>query len=71
DDKAREVVETFYVTDHVDKWSTPWLVIHSSKDFRLPQTDWIGVFCAPKQCAHLPTPWFDQIVLVLMMIGEA
>ncbi|KAI0252450.1 hypothetical protein BJV78DRAFT_1124818 [Lactifluus subvellereus] len=55
--------------DHVDKWSTPWRVIHSSKDYRLPQMDGIGAFHALKQCTHLPMPWFDQIVL--MTIGEA
>ncbi|KAI0252007.1 hypothetical protein BJV78DRAFT_1125222, partial [Lactifluus subvellereus] len=49
--------------------STPWLMIHSNKGFRLPQTDRIGVFHALKQCAHLPMPWFDEIVL--MTIGEA
>ncbi|KAI0252086.1 hypothetical protein BJV78DRAFT_1204536 [Lactifluus subvellereus] len=27
-------------------WSTPWLVIHSSMDCRLPQTDGIGAFHA-------------------------
>ncbi|KAI0252092.1 hypothetical protein BJV78DRAFT_1204615 [Lactifluus subvellereus] len=37
-------------------WSTPWLVIHGSKDYRLPQTDGIGAFHALKQCAHLPIP---------------
>ncbi|KAI0246750.1 hypothetical protein BJV78DRAFT_117024 [Lactifluus subvellereus] len=42
-----------------------WPVIHSSKDYRLPQTDGIH---ALKQCAHLPILWFDQVVL--MTIGE-
>ncbi|KAI0250747.1 hypothetical protein BJV78DRAFT_1127390, partial [Lactifluus subvellereus] len=62
DDKAREVAEKLSVTDHVDNWSTPWLVIHSSKDYRLPQTDWIGVFHALKQCAHLPIPWCRKVI---------
>ncbi len=34
----------------VDKWSTPMLVIHGSKDYRLPETDGIGAFHALQQC---------------------
>jgi hypothetical protein len=34
----KTVIEKFYVTDHVDNRSTPWLVIHSSKDCRLGLT---------------------------------
>lgn len=33
----------------VDKWSTPMLVIHGSKDYRLPETDGIGAFHALQQ----------------------
>ena len=35
----------------VEKWSTPMLIIHGSKDYRLPETDGIGGFNALQQCA--------------------
>lgn len=37
----------------VDKWSTPMLVIHGSKDYRLPETDGIGAFHALQQYVAL------------------
>ncbi|KAI0246747.1 hypothetical protein BJV78DRAFT_1101617, partial [Lactifluus subvellereus] len=43
-------------------WSTPWLVIHSSTDYHLPQTDGTGAFRALKQCAHLPMPWNRKVI---------
>ena len=55
-----EVVEKFYVADHVDKWSTPWFVIYSNKDCCLPQSDEIGAFHALKQCAHFPCRLIDD-----------
>jgi dipeptidyl aminopeptidase/acylaminoacyl peptidase len=45
------VLEKFNPINYVDKWSTPQLVIHGSKDYRLPETDGIGAFHALKQCA--------------------
>ncbi|KAI0248248.1 hypothetical protein BJV78DRAFT_1131872, partial [Lactifluus subvellereus] len=57
-----EVVEKFYMMDNVNKWSTTWLVVHSSKDYRLPQTGGIGAFHVLKQCAHLPMPWHRKVI---------
>ena len=40
----------------VSKWSTPQLVIHSGKDYRLPETDGIGAFHALQQ--YIFSLWF-------------
>jgi dipeptidyl aminopeptidase/acylaminoacyl peptidase len=44
------VLEKYNPINHVHKWSTPQLIIHGSKDYRLPETDGIGAFHALKQC---------------------
>lgn len=44
--KAKAVLEKYDPTNFVHKWSTPMLVIHGSKDYRLPETDGIGAFHA-------------------------
>ncbi len=33
----------------VQRWSTPQLVVHGSRDYRLPETDGIGAFHALQQ----------------------
>lgn len=42
-------------TNFVHKWSTPQLLIHGSKDYRLPETEGIGAFHALQQSVWLPT----------------
>jgi hypothetical protein len=42
--EAKEVLAKFNPINYVDKWSTPQLVIHCSKD--VPETDGIGAFHA-------------------------
>lgn len=37
----------------VSKWSTPQLIVHGSKDFRLPETEGISAFHALQQCVVL------------------
>ncbi|KAF8272175.1 alpha/beta-hydrolase [Lactarius quietus] len=49
DKDTKEVLERFNPVNFVHKWSTPQLVIHGSKDYRLPETDGIGAFHALKQ----------------------
>ncbi|KAI0283918.1 alpha/beta-hydrolase [Russula aff. rugulosa BPL654] len=49
DREAKEVLEKYNPINFVHKWSTPQLVIHGSKDYRLPETDGIGAFHALKQ----------------------
>ncbi|ETW81653.1 serine peptidase S9 [Heterobasidion irregulare TC 32-1] len=49
DDNAKKVLDKFNPTNFVHKWSTPQLVIHGSKDYRLPETDGIGAFHALRQ----------------------
>lgn len=39
----------FSPSNHVDKWSTPELIIHGSRDYRLPETDGIAAFHALQQ----------------------
>jgi len=38
----------------VPKWSTPQLIIHSSRDFRLPETEGIGAFHALQEWVSFP-----------------
>ncbi|KAA1469919.1 alpha/beta-hydrolase [Dentipellis sp. KUC8613] len=49
DAKAKEILAKFNPTKFVHQWSTPQLVIHGSKDYRLPETDGIGAFHALRQ----------------------
>ena len=35
--------------DYVHKWSTPQLIVHGSKDYRLPETEGIAAFHALQQ----------------------
>lgn len=46
---VRPFAARFDPINFVDKWSTPMLVIHGSKDYRLPETDGIGAFHALQQ----------------------
>lgn len=39
----------FNPANYVHKWSTPQLLIHGSKDYRLPETEGIGAFHALQQ----------------------
>ena len=41
-------------TNFVHKWSTPQLLIHGSKDYRLPETEGIGAFHALQQLVFPP-----------------
>jgi hypothetical protein len=40
--------------NYVDKWTTPQLLIHGSKDYRLPETESIGAFHALQQFVNDP-----------------
>ena len=42
--------DRFSPSNYVANWSTPQLIIHSSKDYRLPDTEGIGAFHALQQC---------------------
>ena len=54
------MLEKYNPINYVHKWSTPELVIHGSKDYRLPETDGIGAFHALKQCAYI-SKFYDLI----------
>lgn len=43
----------FNAANYVHKWSTPQLIIHGSKDYRLPETEGIGAFHALQQYVFL------------------
>ncbi|EIM85929.1 alpha/beta-hydrolase [Stereum hirsutum FP-91666 SS1] len=47
--RARAIIEKYNPRNFVNHWSTPQLIIHGSKDFRLPDTEGIGAFHALKQ----------------------
>ncbi|KAH9969542.1 alpha/beta-hydrolase [Russula dissimulans] len=49
DEEAKLVLDKFNPINYVHEWSTPQLIIHGSKDYRLPETDGIGAFHALKQ----------------------
>ncbi|KAJ6563539.1 Alpha/Beta hydrolase protein [Mycena sp. CBHHK59/15] len=47
--KSKELSEKFSPSNYVNKWSTPQLLIHGSKDYRLPETESLGPFHALQQ----------------------
>lgn len=55
-----ENYEKFNPLNHVKDWRVPMLVIHSAKDFRIPDTQGLGAFTAlqrrgiPSQLLHFP-----------------
>jgi dipeptidyl aminopeptidase/acylaminoacyl peptidase len=55
-----ENYERFNPINHVKDWRVPMLVIHSGKDFRIPETQGIGAFTAlqrrgiPSKLLHFP-----------------
>jgi dipeptidyl aminopeptidase/acylaminoacyl peptidase len=49
DPKSKALSEKFSPSNYVNKWSTPQLIIHGSKDYRLPETEGIGAFHALQQ----------------------
>lgn len=55
-----ENYEKFNPINHVKDWRVPMLVIHSAKDFRIPDTQGLGAFTAlqrrgiPSQLLHFP-----------------
>ncbi|PPQ84495.1 hypothetical protein CVT26_003741 [Gymnopilus dilepis] len=49
DAKSKKLSEKYSPANYVHKWSTPQLLIHGSKDYRLPETESIGAFHALQQ----------------------
>ncbi|KII90539.1 hypothetical protein PLICRDRAFT_106263 [Plicaturopsis crispa FD-325 SS-3] len=49
DEKSKKLSEKFSPSNYVSKWSTPQLLIHGSKDYRLPETESIAAFHALQQ----------------------
>ncbi|KAF9483390.1 hypothetical protein BDN70DRAFT_873894 [Pholiota conissans] len=49
DPQSQETLKKFSPSNFVSKWSTPQLLIHGSKDYRLPETESIGAFHALQQ----------------------
>ncbi|KAF8627426.1 hypothetical protein AX17_006241 [Amanita inopinata Kibby_2008] len=47
--KSRSLSQKYSPSNFVDKWSTPQLLIHGSKDYRLPETESISAFNALQQ----------------------
>ncbi|TFK40524.1 Alpha/Beta hydrolase protein [Crucibulum laeve] len=47
--KSKKLSEKYSPANYVHKWSTPQLLIHGSKDYRLPETESIGAFHALQQ----------------------
>ncbi|KAJ6585138.1 alpha/beta-hydrolase [Mycena capillaripes] len=54
DPKSKKLSEKFSPANYVANWSTPQLLIHGSKDYRLPETESIGPFHALQQLG-IPT----------------
>lgn len=42
--------DRYDAANFADKWSTPMLIIHGSKDYRLPETEGISAFHVLQQC---------------------
>jgi len=49
DPKVKETIKKFNPVEFVPKWSTPELIVHGSKDYRLAETDGIAAFHALQQ----------------------
>jgi len=49
DKKSKALSEKFSPSNFVNNWNTPQLLIHGSKDYRLPETESIGAFHALQQ----------------------
>ncbi|PFH53996.1 hypothetical protein AMATHDRAFT_53711 [Amanita thiersii Skay4041] len=49
DKKSQKLSQKYSPSNFVEKWSTPQLLIHGSKDFRLPETEGIAAFHALQQ----------------------
>jgi dipeptidyl aminopeptidase/acylaminoacyl peptidase len=51
DDRFVEICLLFRYNpvEYIPNWSTPMLIVHGSKDYRLPETDGIGAFHALQQ----------------------
>ncbi|KAF8645180.1 hypothetical protein AX16_008007 [Volvariella volvacea WC 439] len=49
DAKSKALSQKYNPSNLVHKWSTPHLLIHGSKDYRLPDTEGIGAFHALQQ----------------------
>lgn len=49
DKKSKQLSTEMSPSNYVHKWSTPQLLIHGSKDYRLPETEGIGAFHALQQ----------------------
>jgi dipeptidyl aminopeptidase/acylaminoacyl peptidase len=46
DTETIKTAEKFNPANFVNKWHTPHLIIHGSKDYRLPETDGLAAFTA-------------------------
>lgn len=57
-----ELSEKFNPARLVGKWNVPMLIVHGSKDYRLPDTEGISAFQALQRCAFI-----DVIVLVFTL----
>ncbi|KAH9941063.1 alpha/beta-hydrolase [Amylocystis lapponica] len=49
ENKTQSLLAKYDPANFVDKWSTPMLVVHGSKDYRLPETDGISAFHALRE----------------------
>ncbi|KAJ8080473.1 Dipeptidyl-peptidase 5 [Marasmius tenuissimus] len=49
EDNSWKLSQKYSPSNFVSKWSTPQLLIHGSKDYRLPETESIGAFHALQQ----------------------
>ncbi|KAF9468512.1 Alpha/Beta hydrolase protein [Collybia nuda] len=49
EEKSKALSRKFSPSNFVNKWSTPQLLIHGSKDYRLPETESIAAFHALQQ----------------------
>lgn len=59
----------FSPSNFVTNWSTPQLIIHGSKDYRLPDTEGIGAFHALQQYVLNSTP-LDIASLTLCVYSD-
>ena len=49
DTKAKEILKKYNAREFVERWRTPMLIVHGSRDFRLAETEGIAAYHALKQ----------------------
>jgi dipeptidyl aminopeptidase/acylaminoacyl peptidase len=62
-------VHRYSPSNFVQHWSTPQLLIHGSKDYRLPETESIGAFHALQQYGIAVVALLSELTVIILRLG--